>query len=290
MGQNLSMHIFKVNYSLIPLHDVILPVPSSKVLKNLILSGKFLPSLAKLVESEIKSKPLFISALGNGEFRYLSDDDKIMNVKANSRLNGFVSFPYIDEVYNEISEGVYETPYGKFSLIVNSVEILDIQRMRIEDYMNYNIYVKFVTPVILSSKILLPPSLKDRYKNIKPGFSLLPSVGLIIAYAYRSYYSILGRTDEQEWATRAFKLSVLSNALAKIVGFNLSPKTVIIGRDEKNNLRKSRGVVGWIEFNIAERKIKKMAIKCFTISSYLGLGKSRGIGLGEIRVTLKKTK
>ncbi|WP_338602576.1 CRISPR system precrRNA processing endoribonuclease RAMP protein Cas6 [Sulfolobus tengchongensis] len=283
------MHIFKVNYSLIPLHDVILPVPSSKVLKNLILSGKFLPSLAKLVESEIKSKPLFISALGNGEFRYLSSDD-VMSVKANSKLNGFISFPYVEKVYNEISEGVYETPYGKFSLIINSIEILDIQSIRVEDYMNNNIYVEFVTPALLSSKVLLPPSLKEKYKKIKPGFSLLPSVGLILAYAYRSYYSILGRTDEQEWSIRAFKLGVLSNALAKIVGFNLSPKTVLIGRDDRNNLRKSRGVVGWIEFDIAERKMKKLAIKYLIISSYLGLGRSRGIGLGEIKVMLKKNK
>lgn len=64
-------------------------------------------------------------------------------------------------------------------------------------------YVKFLTPTLLSSKVLLPPSLASKYKQVNYGFSLLPSIGLIIAYAYRDYYAILGNTNGEEYASRA---------------------------------------------------------------------------------------
>ncbi|WP_039698727.1 CRISPR system precrRNA processing endoribonuclease RAMP protein Cas6 [Saccharolobus islandicus] len=283
--------LVKITYNVTPLTDVVLPSPSSKVLKYLILSGKLFPSLANLVKSRDKQKPLFISNLGYGDVRLISDGGEVIKVKANSRLKATLSFPFLDGIQNEITEGIYETPYGNFSFLLDSIEIIDIKSLKnVDDYQNANMYVKFLTPTLLSSKVLLPPSLASKYKQVNSGFSLLPSIGLIIAYAYRDYYAILGNTNGEEYASRAFKLGVLINAFTKIVGFNLRPKTVIIGRDSKNRLRETRGTVGWIEFDVVHDKFKRLAIKYLLIASYLGLGRSRGIGLGEIKFELKRRK
>lgn len=67
----------------------------------------------------------------------------------------------------------------------------------------------------------------------------------------------------------------------------MKPLTVIIGEDSKGNLRTIRGFVGWIEFDIVYEKLKRAVTKYLLVASVLGIGRSRGIGFGEIRVELK---
>lgn len=272
------MLVSKATLKIIPKNDVILPSVSSKVVKYLILSGQLLTSLKELVESKDKNKPLFISNLRLNKKRLISLGDPI-KIRAGTILSGDVGFITNNQLPTDINNGEFKTPYGEFEVYMENIRLFNIQT-------NFNdkdkmFLIKFVTPTLLSSKILIPPSLTDKYKKVKVGLSLLPSIGLIVGSSYREYVSILGKSNAQEYAERGFKISVLANAFSKVYGFNLKPVTAIIGKDEKENLRKVRGVVGWIKFDIVH-KMKKNVWKYLTVASYLGLGRSRGIGFGEI--------
>jgi CRISPR-associated endoribonuclease Cas6 len=69
--------------------------------------------------------------------------------------------------------------------------------------------------------------------------------------------------------------------------YNLKPVTVVIGEDGKGNLRITRGFVGWMEFDIVYEKLKRAVTKYLLVTSVLGIGRSRGVGFGEVRVELK---
>ena len=278
--------IVRIDFTAVPQHDVILPPLSSKVVKNLILSSKLLPSLSKLVESRAKNKPIFISNLGRGGKRLFSTGNPI-HVKAGEELNFFISFPYYDSFYSELSSGVFETGYGKFYIDVEQVFILDPNKLKDVEVDGKNFLVKFLTPALLSSKVLLPPVLREKYKGVNVGYSLIPSVGLLVAYAYRVYRALLGDTSNGEYDVKAYKLGVLGNALSRVLGYDLSPLTVIIGKDDKGRERVTRGFVGWMEFDIVYKKLKRAVAKYLLLSSFLGIGKSRGIGFGEVEVELK---
>ncbi|QXJ32153.1 CRISPR-associated endoribonuclease Cas6 [Saccharolobus shibatae] len=279
--------IFKIGYNVIPLQDVILPTPSSKVLKYLIQSGKLLPSLKDLITSRDKYKPIFISHLGFNQRRIFQTNGNLKTINKGSRLSSTIAFSTQANVLPEVTEGVFETVYGKFHIMIESVEIVEVEKLKeeVEKHMNDNIRVRFVSPTLLSSKVLLPPSLSERYKRVDAGYSTLPSVGLIVAYAYNVYCNLIGKKEVE---VRAFKLGVLSNALSRIMGYDLHPVTVAIGEDSKGNLRKARGVMGWIEFDIPDEKLKRRTLRYLLASAYLGIGRSRGIGFGEIRLEFRK--
>jgi len=97
----------------------------------------------------------------------------------------------------------------------------------------------------------------------------------------------LQRYWKKEIETKAFKLGVLANALSRVVGYKLKPVTAVIGEDSKGNQRKTRGVVGWLEFDIPYKKLKRAILKYLLVASYLGIERSRGIGFGEIELTFR---
>lgn len=274
--------IYRVNLTVTPLHNVVLPTLSSKVIKYLIASQQFLPELKQLVLTEDKYKPIFISNLRDNERIFL---DKERGVKANTELKAFVSF-YSETVPPTFASrgGIYNTPYGKFAINIDNIKIIDLSEIskEIEKNIDKNIKATFKTPVVLSPKLFLPPSLKDKFVNISNIITTLPPPGLISAYAYNLYCSILGKRIIEE---KEFKLATLVNGLSIVTSYNMRPLTVDIGKNRKN-----RGAVGWIEFDIVYEKLKRKVMKYLLVASYLGLGKGRGIGLGETEISFLSKK
>ncbi|QCO29213.1 CRISPR system precrRNA processing endoribonuclease RAMP protein Cas6 [Metallosphaera sedula] len=270
------MQLMKMTFNVTPLHDVVLPPLSSKVLKYLVLSQQVLPFLEELVRSKDKQKPLFISNLALDGKRLYSRGEPI-TVKAKTRLTGSVTFPFSKEAFN-VGGGRVKTVYGEYEISLKEVSVLDETP---STSTRGNLRVSFLTPALLSSKIYLPPFLREKYRRKKIGFSLIPTPGLVVAYGYRQYLALLGKTDSYENDIKTFKLLVMANALSRVVGYRLYPETVVIGEDEKGRLRLTRGVKGWIEFDIVG-KLKESAAKYLEVASFLGIGRSRGIGLGEV--------
>ncbi|MBP1357760.1 MAG: CRISPR system precrRNA processing endoribonuclease RAMP protein Cas6 [Sulfolobus sp.] len=281
----MRLRVFSLYVRLTPLSDTILPPVSSKVLKNMIEKGVILSSMKPLIESRAKLKPIFISNLGISENKRLfSTGNKELVVKAGKTLYGRIGAVFdgnMENVFSDTSE--IETPYGKFRYEIDRLEFTEIgSKLNISK--DSNIKITFMTPTLLSSKMYLPPSLADKYKEIDVGFSLLPTPGLIAAAAYRTYYGAIGNANKPEVNTRAFKLNVLVNSFTRVINYELKPVTIVLGNDEKGNLRKSRGVIGWIEFDIVHDKFRDALLKYLNVARFLGIGRSRGIGLGEISI------
>lgn len=274
--------IYRVNLTVTPLENVKLPMLSSKVIKYLIASGQFLSELKELVLSEQKYKQIFISNLEMDGRRLLN---YYKEIRANTVLKGFISFSHesLSPTFFSNNYNMFKTPYGKFYVNVSRVDIMDIRELNteIEKNINKNIKITFKTPLILSPKLLLPPSLKEKFKKVSNIITTFPPPGLIVAYAYNLYCSTFGKKYIEE---KEFKLATLVNGLTVVTGYNLRPLTVEIGKSKYRKERKTRGMVGWMEFDTHYEKLKKKIMKYLLISSYLGLGRSRGIGLGEIMV------
>ncbi|BCS93453.1 CRISPR system precrRNA processing endoribonuclease RAMP protein Cas6 [Metallosphaera javensis (ex Sakai et al. 2022)] len=276
------MQLIRMTFTVTPVSDVVLPPLSSKVVKYLVLSNQVLPFLQEMVKSGEKQKPLFISNLEVNGKRLFSTGEPVA-VKGGVRMFASVSFPFTKEALN-VEGGKVSTPYGEFQVSLKEITILDESPpASIEG----NLKVWFRTPTLLSSKIYLPPFLQERYRRYNAGFSLIPSPGLVVASAYRQYLAVLGKTSGYENDMKTFKLTVMVNALSRVVGYNLHPVTAIIGEDEKGRLRKTRGVMGWMEFDVPG-SLKRRIVKYLEVGSFLGIGRSRGIGLGEISIRLVK--
>lgn len=372
------MQVARAELELIPERDVLLPPLSSKVLKSAITGGHIMSSLAPLVESRDKNKPVFLSNLflrGRPLISFPGQGGP-MRVRAGERLKGEIGFRFRDVSPQDMgSDQRLETPYGTFQVRLLRVEVRDPDR-DVAEFAGKNVKVTMLTPVVLSSRIYLPPSLSRRYgkgpmrkgqankvssgepvgevgldvgevrrngsgeggreapvgEGVNPvrgeerregnsggrggdmergrrkgtgsgdgntargdgggtgravdrggDIALLPTPGLLAAASMRIFLGVYGATGSIEEDPRPFKVSVLGNALSRVFSFDLRPVTVVVGKDDNGRLRKTRGVVGWMEFDL-RGKLKEEVVKYLLYASFLGLGRGRGVGLGQVRV------
>ncbi|BCS93411.1 MAG: CRISPR-associated endoribonuclease Cas6 2 [Metallosphaera javensis (ex Sakai et al. 2022)] len=196
-----------------------------------------------------------------------------ITVRGGTVLEASVAFPLNPEAMN-VQESRVRTPYGEFLLRPRSLSVLDALTPPDGNVVR----VRFLSPVLLSSLLQLPPSLWSRFRGRGSSFTV-PSPGLILGSAYKVYQGARGRREEDE---RVFRLVTLANSLSRVTDFRMRPVTVALGEDRDGRLRKVRGVTGWIEFHLPQEL--RGTLKYLMVGSYLGIGRSRGIGLGEIQV------
>ncbi|HWQ16764.1 MAG TPA: CRISPR system precrRNA processing endoribonuclease RAMP protein Cas6 [Sulfolobales archaeon] len=304
-GSGKDWHVgdFLVNIylSLTPVHDVILPPLSSKVIKNLIDSGSFLKGLGALSSSKDHYKPFFVSCLyrADGERLYRVHSKRNVNTLLTARggehLMARVSAVVPREVIGDllsIGRGGFETSYGPFNVTLDKIEVIDLRELRLD--LSKGLVMTFKTPVILSPKIILPPLKKimDKYGKMKIGHSTLPVPGLIFAHALRLWNRAvpedlrLTRPNDKD-DIYSYRVAVMGTALTEVIGYKTWTETVILGKNEKGVLRKARGFRGYIVMNIRHKITRKAMERALALAKYLGIGRSRGIGLGEIEIDLR---
>jgi len=76
----------------------------------------------------------------------------------------------------------------------------------------------------------------------------------------------------------------MGTALTEVIGYKTWTETVILGKNEKGVLRKTRGFRGYIVMNIKHKITRKAMERALALAKYLGIGRSRGIGLGEVGI------
>jgi len=285
--------------SITPTRDSILPPLSSRVVKYLINSGSLFQDLRGLSSSRDHYKPLFISCLYDERGRRLYSiyhRREVLSVRAGSRLTSRVS-AYIpkDHLENIISfsDGIYSTPYGEFRVSLDRVEVIgDLRSLSID--LSKGFRIVFITPTLISPKIMIPPLRKimDRYKSARVGYATFPIPGLIYSYALRLWNKVapedlmLTRPNDRD-DIYSYRIAVMGTALTEIIDHRINVKTVIIGRDDKERMRKSRGFVGYIILNTHHKSSRKAMEKALALAKHLGIGRGRGIGLGEVDITPK---
>ena len=279
----------------IPQRDLVLPPVSSKLVKSLLVKPHVPRWLRELVEAQQSYKPLFVSMLYRGSHPLYSTTGSPapLTVRAGEQLEARVAFMTRDvsavrEATIILSERA-ETPYGPVEVIVEEASVMEPGQLRLPSPSGSPtgvLRLRARTPIVLTSKTLLarkppPPA------RIPKLHRLLPTPGLLAAYALRLWNRALGPDYTIYWRDAwNYDAAMIARAAEIYMGeldYHVRPETVIIGKDRAGRLRLVRAWKGWITYRVASLRLTRLLDKLLALTSTLGLGRSRGIGLGDIR-------
>jgi len=275
------------------LRDAVLPPLSSKVLKYLVETR--CANIKSVVDVKKPFKPLQISMLVKGGrplYRSGDVEGEVINLRAGTCLKGRISFAGSYEGRDPLNEfqgliGIIESPYGEFQIDVLSIEFRKLESLSLG--LTKFFKIEFVTPAVLTAKHMVPPPLRDKSRKLPERHRLLPQPSFIFSYLLKLWNSI-AEPDERipgpgagDW--EAYKLGRLADVTLVEVDYRLRPETVVVGRDSRGRLRRVRGFTGWVVYECLSRRLLPIYDKLLALATYLGVGRSRGIGLGMVRVT-----
>jgi len=282
--------VITAKYVLIPRGDVILPPTSSKVLKYVIESSS--SELAQLVASRKFLKPSSISFLllsNKPLYSTANPDGRVLEVRGGSvltcRLAVATSGSLNVDCFRGI-EGFWETPYGGFDISLSELEVVMLKHL--STGLSRVFRVEFLTPTVLTAKHMIPPPLKHRSRELPERHRLLPQPSFIFSYLLKLWNSVaepgerIPNDSAGDW--EAYKLGRLADVTLVEVDYRLRPATVVIGRDSRGRLRTARGFTGWVVYECLSKRLLPVYDKLLALATYLGIGRSRGIGLGMVRV------
>jgi len=278
----LSVCIVCISFQVTALHNMVLPPVSSKVLKHVLIVAS---SFWREMLGKPGFKPLRLSMLFQGSKPLYSSGDSVVSVEKGSVLWGeacvAVDCSNTVEALECLPDGYYDTPYGRVLVEPLEARVEDIRELSLGNTTGV-VKVRFVTPTIITNRVLLPGE-----APAPPMHRLLPAPGLVVAAAFRLWNRIA--PPEQRvyfrdgWDLDAAKLARIADIFMAELDYSIRPATAVIGRDEKGRLRKARGYTGWIVYRVASRRLAKLLNKMLALANRLGIGRSRAIGLGTVK-------
>ncbi|AWR95227.1 CRISPR system precrRNA processing endoribonuclease RAMP protein Cas6 [Acidianus brierleyi] len=275
--------LLSATYDIVPEKDSILPPLTSKVPKYILEKS---PSISPLIRNKTKYKGLTISPLKrDGQYLYSIPNSPVNVAKSGTKMSFHLSFStqdidpsifYIDEIQ--------DTPYGKFYITLNQIEVKEMINLsfKINDFF----VIRFETPTLLSNKYMLPPPLKR--KNIKAMNKLIPQPSLIFSFLTSLWNSIAEPKEkiikgDLDWTP--YMIGRISDVIFTELGYSIKPITVILGKDSHDNLREARGFIGWTKYKVTHyRNYIRIMERLLGLASIMGIGRSRGIGLGIVKI------
>ena len=278
------MRVVSFRFSLIPLRDLIAPPLTSKLLKYCLDSGvprKSFGSYGNVTYTQVfeDGRPLY--STGNstivlrGGVRYRAS--MVVVHESHDFLNKFL-------LNHEIR---CSGPYGDYVLGLEEIEVRDMRSLFMD--LSRVFKIVFLTPTILTVKLMTPPSLTSRVSKLPELHKLIPQPSFIFAYllklwnSYASPEERIPKPAYNEWAH--YNIGRLADITLAELDYKIWPETVIVGKDKKGTLRKARGFKGWVIYkSIAPKNLHDTYAKLLTLATLTGIGRSRGIGLGQIQV------
>jgi len=276
-----------------PLDPWVSPEFTGKVVKSFIYLVPELGYVKNIYSLPSKPKPVSVSPLIS-EGRALVGSQKTP-VAPGTRLSFFirVAVPSMDEVTMFPSFDT-EVVFGKtrFRVWLESMEVVSVDAIRAGLDEGKLARLRFLSPVLLSSKLMAPPlpSFLKRVASID-NFVLYPSLGHIFSYLARLWNSLfphkpISRKYTSEWS--AYFIGRLAEVLIKVVDYRSRPLTVVY-----DATRRPRGFVGWLLIDIPKlgsdrgsRRIREIFDRLLGLARVMGIGRSRAIGFGYTIVEL----
>ncbi|PNV81156.1 MAG: hypothetical protein C0179_04160 [Fervidicoccus sp.] len=280
--------LIRISYRVKSRDFIMLPPLSSNLLKAAVASSEDLRDIWEMYAESKRPRKVLYKALrlpgSGGRLVALEgkkgllhmDPDKfyeaeIVLISDSNALMSYLPKPYVS----------VKTPYGEVELEVTTIDII----REIPASTAGSVRVRFLTPTILSKKIATPPWLSKRASALKDSYSLLPTPGLLAGSVLKNLLEHLGEIGKKDqrvpyMALRFFDLFV------EEVDHELKPVTVLLGKDDKGNMRRGRGIIGWINYRAMNEGVARAFVRLLKIAEIVGVGKSRGIGLGEISLFL----
>ncbi|MEM1622684.1 MAG: CRISPR system precrRNA processing endoribonuclease RAMP protein Cas6 [Sulfolobales archaeon] len=266
-----------------PLADCVAPPVTSKILKycldgvvpRKVLNGLSNTSISMLFDG---SRPLYSTTHTANPIR----------LRAGKTYAGRVSVidsttEFLDRVSSSgLQSFQCESVYGKFLIEFEEFSVTHLESLDMDLPTVFKL--SFITPTVLSSKLMCPPPLSKRVRSMH---KLVPQPSLIFSHLLRMWNTFaepehkIGKPSE--WAP--YMLGRQVDLVLAELDYRIRPETVIVGKDEKERLRKARGFTGWVIYkSIAKPKFHKTIAKLLALAELTGVGRSRGIGLGHIAV------
>jgi len=267
----------------IPLSNIIIPPFSSKVSRTIFMRI-FHEKIEKIVNERLAFKSIIFTPIYwiEGEkFLFKSNDsNKILMLKENNEYCFYVTMVRnYDEIFSFIQDfnlgSKLELFNGKIVIENLSLEFKSFKDMKIED--KELIKINFRTPVLIS----FPKGWIKLNKKIPARHSLFPIPSFII-HGLAEHWNIYAPDDLK--IPNVAKLRAYSNYSLVEQDYDVKPITVIY--DEK---RKPRGFIGWVLYKHRKlnQELDNHIIRLLDYANYVGIGRSRSIGFGVVKVEPK---
>ncbi len=285
-------YIVNISLRLLSLKDAILPPFTSKVMKSIIARAECMKEVWKYYNSSSSFKPVTVRTLRTLDKRPIFKTNtatKVISIRRNSILKGEISI-FVDEkgipwdkTFLLCDEDI-DIDIAKFRIIVEEVTIEDVRELSLGLTKDKPFKISFVTPLLITTKVMTPPTLNATkiYKLVEKSekaHRLLPTPGYIASQAMREWIGIaLGKRPDPLWPP--YGIGRLSDIMVAELDFRLRPVTVIY--DEN---RRPRGVLGYVIYKPLNKHIAETLDRLLAFAERMGLGKSRSIGFGEIKVS-----
>ncbi len=277
----------KINIMLEPHEEMILPTFSSKVIKTILEETSFFGEYKDYYNK--KPKQMFLSLIRNDERKPLFKTRETLREPPLKMIPGKPYYTsvrailYKDEdihLFDKVSEDI-SFSMGKLTVNITSIKIENIHDALINEN-EYSSYLKIVfsTPTILTHKLEIPPWITNP-KRIPEQHRLFPTAGILAAHMI----NMITEFQDKElthiyklpyYTLRSFNIGIIET------DFNIKPVTVIYGK-QNQKLLLPRGLTGWAIYHPITRWHKKIFYILMKIAEYTGIGRSRGIGFGEIQ-------
>ncbi len=273
--------------------DTILPPYTARLVKHAVYTSECLEPVRLLYESRGAHRPVTITPLYTLSGRPLykkANNDKPLVARQGAILNAkiaVVSGSPMDIIESYTCKDRLPEPYDavEFEVVEASVEKADSLSIGLTG--PTSITVGFKTPLIMSTKTMVPPSLHrkkiiERTPNV---YRLLPTPGYLAATLARTWIGVLlGRDPDPH--PEPYALGRIADVLVAEQAYNLKPTTILYGKTGEGEEKKIRGVTGWITYKIYSRRLALTLDKLLALAERIGTGKNRSIGLGQIQVKL----
>ena len=289
MGSD-RLYAYNASLVVVPLADTILPPVSSKVLKQVVLKAG--GRLADVARSRGSYKPLFISMLYRGDRPLYSRGEGVLQARRGEELGARIAL--IGPAHEHVEEllslaGSWRTSYGEYRVKVSRIDAKPVSRLSLPGpgpRPGGVLRLVAKTPVVIASKTLYtgPPE----YSHRVPGnlYRLFPSPGLLAASLLRQWNTVLGGDHlvyyRDGWNHDAGLVARAAEVYMAELDYEIRPETLVVGKTSRGTLRLVRGWRGWILYRVAGRKLARLLDRLLALATVIGMGKSRGIGLGEI--------
>ena len=276
--------------------DAILPPFTSRTVKSIVGKASCLESVRKLYSSRKSMKPVTLSPLYRG-FKPLyvtltgggGQSRPSMTVRGGEILKATISVYAGDsELLNSILEDLAScgerVDIGYASAYI---EPLEVNMVRVEDLESnavsrgpFKLIIE--TPLILSTKVMTPPRLRGNkvIEETRDAYRLLPTPSYILSYAARL---VMGLGKGPPDPKVQYMVGRLADVMVSEIDYNVKPETALYS-GKKGKFLKVRGVKGYVAYQILNERFKRISSKLLAIAELMGLGKSRSIGFGRVRI------
>ncbi|AEE93270.1 CRISPR-associated protein, Cas6 [Acidianus hospitalis W1] len=255
--------IFTFTFEVKPDRDAIIPPFTSKLSRSIFLD--FSPTYSKFIEAEEPYKPFRITVLKDGNTPVYSKGNGMVTLTG-GKIYNFSVTTTLQKVVEEVVRTTSidkEIFNAKFHVELVNMEMKE--ELGLEDSRLYK--VLFNTPTLLQ-----PP--RPKFKRKENRFILFPYVPSFF-YSLSSHWNKF-MSEKIVGVTGSKTLYYFRE-----VDYNIRPVTTYYGKTP------TRGFIGWVLFELRAKrnsKIRENVRKLLDYANYFGVGKSRSIGFGEVKV------